>query len=157
MVLGVEDPSGSAGIGWRKGHSVVRRRPALHPHPSVGDLAVLDVPSGPNHLQPPEALFFDGCLGNSDPDCSLDAGVSGRDQLDDRVGVFARGGLLVTAEGVSPRTWRPSTQQSVQHTGCFHELVCGLEFVDGALFAALSAAYPERRGLGTRLRQLASL
>jgi putative transposase len=38
----------------------VQRRPDLHPHLPVGDLAVLDVPSGFQHLEPAQVFFIDG-------------------------------------------------------------------------------------------------
>jgi|688.fasta_scaffold21996_9 hypothetical protein len=68
MVLGVEDPSGSAGIGCRKGHSVVHRCPDLHPHLPVSQLCV---PSDPNHLESLEALLMQSRHARGGVECKI--------------------------------------------------------------------------------------
>ena len=57
----------------------------------MGNLAVLDVAPRFEHLEPAQALFIDGRLGNGILHRPFNTGVGGPDQFDHLVGVFAQG------------------------------------------------------------------
>ena len=71
--------------------SSIQRRPDLHSNLPVGDLAVFDMASRFEHLEPTKAFLIDSRLGDGVLYRFFNAGVRGSNQFDHLVGVFAHG------------------------------------------------------------------